>query len=296
MSWQWQAAAAPSGGAAPAAGDYAAIAAATEAAFTPLQAHVGQYIRVCVTFMDQHSTPNSEGPLCSAGAIITNVDDAPTGMVTLAYAGELTAATEGSPITASHNIMDGDGLAADPTWQWRMAATADGQYSDIAAATAAEFTPLQAHVGMFLQACLSFQDDSGVMGMECASTAMAVANVNDDAAVAEGESLLSYASPITAATEDSPITAITTHISDEDGTANAAYTYAWQQAASADGDFAAIMDGETAVTTAAFTPGDDQVGQVLRVCISFTDGQNGEEMLCEATVPPLCQHQRCADN
>ncbi len=43
------------------------------------QSNVGQYIRVCVTFMDLHATPNSEGPLCSAGALVTNVSDQPVG-------------------------------------------------------------------------------------------------------------------------------------------------------------------------------------------------------------------------
>ena len=307
LSWQWQSAAAADGGAAPADGDYAAIAEATAATFTPLQAHVGMYIRVCASFMDQHSTPASEGPLCSDGTVITEVQDPHTGMVTLAAAGvDLTMAgpNEDSAITASHDIMDGDGLATDPApaWQWRMSATAAvAGYTDIDMATEASFTPLQAHVGMFLQACLSFADNNGNMEEECANTTMAVVNVNDAATMVEDTSFISYASGVTVATEDSQITAAASsaNIADEDGIANATYAYAWQQAASADGPFAAIMDGENPVTTAAFTPGDDQVGQILRVCVSFLDDMNvaamtgmgmdamtvnsGAEMLCEAT-------------
>ncbi len=76
LQWQWQSAPAPASGA-PAADAYAAIAGATSRTFTPLQAHVGLYIRVCVSFMDEHATPAEEGPLCSAVARVRNVNDAP---------------------------------------------------------------------------------------------------------------------------------------------------------------------------------------------------------------------------
>ncbi len=41
--------------------------------FTPLAAHASKYLRVCAAFMDQFSTPASEGPLCSAGVLVSNV-------------------------------------------------------------------------------------------------------------------------------------------------------------------------------------------------------------------------------
>ncbi len=69
LMWQWQQSATQ-------AGTYADIAGAAAAAFTPLQAHVNRYIRVCLTFEDGIDT--TEGPLCSAGARVANVNDAPT--------------------------------------------------------------------------------------------------------------------------------------------------------------------------------------------------------------------------
>ena len=314
LEWQWQqhAPVMEEGSTTPTAPaadstDWADIEDADGAEFTPLQAHVGQYIRVCASFADQHSTP-ATSTLCTEGVIIVNVDDTATGMVTLAATGvdlDMAGPNEDAAITASHNIMDGDGLATGddaPSWQWGMADAAAGPYSDIADATSASFTPLQAHVGKFLQACLSYQDTNGNTGEACANTAMAVVNVNDAATMVEDTSLISYASGVMAATEDSVITAAANanNIMDEDGITGAVFTYAWQQAASADGPFAAIMEGETAVTTAAFTPGDAQVGMILRVCVSFTDDMNvatttgmgmaamtvnsGAEMLCEATM------------
>ena len=63
VMWQWQQSPTANG-------VYTAIAAATAATFTPLQAHLGQYIRVCASFTDDNGT--SEGPLCSTPAQITS--------------------------------------------------------------------------------------------------------------------------------------------------------------------------------------------------------------------------------
>ncbi len=51
---------------------------ATNDAFTPGQAQVGMHLRVCIRFMDNHSAPANEGPLCSAATDpVVNVNDAP---------------------------------------------------------------------------------------------------------------------------------------------------------------------------------------------------------------------------
>ncbi len=61
-SWQWQQSATQ-------AGTYAAIAGATAATFTPLSAHIGQYIRVCFSFTDGIGTPEM---LCTTGTGVFN--------------------------------------------------------------------------------------------------------------------------------------------------------------------------------------------------------------------------------
>ena len=272
LAWQWQQAAPASGGAAPADGDYADIADATAATFTPLQAQVGQYIRVCVSFDDRHADADTAGAagLCSATAIIANVNDAAAGAVTLGYADGITAATEGSPITANGDgITDEDGTTnISIVWQWAAAATTDGSFTDIAAATAAEYSPMAAEIGMFLRACARFADDTGNSEQVCAVTDSAVVNVN---AAAAGAPTLSYASGIAAATEDSTITASESGITDEDGTAGATFAWQWHQAAAAaegetlgDDDFATI---EGAGIRHIHPPADSGGPGAARLCI-----------------------------
>ncbi len=74
IAWQWQQADPPGNDAPP---NYADIGGATAATFTPLQAHVDKFVRVCVSFEDNFTPPNSERR-CTTGNIIANVNDAPT--------------------------------------------------------------------------------------------------------------------------------------------------------------------------------------------------------------------------
>ncbi len=59
LMYEWQQSAASDG-------PFAPIEGATSREFTPRPGQLNQYIRVCVTFMDQHTPPAEEGPLCSA--------------------------------------------------------------------------------------------------------------------------------------------------------------------------------------------------------------------------------------
>ncbi len=73
LSWQWQQADAPASGV-PAPSDYIVdIEDATSSLFAPTAAQLGRYVRACVSFMDQHDTPEPEGPLCSAGTRVTEL-------------------------------------------------------------------------------------------------------------------------------------------------------------------------------------------------------------------------------
>ena len=72
LSWVWQQSATQTSGYTPISG--ATATGVTSTSFTPLQEHVGLYIRACVSFMDMFSTPASEGPLCSDGAMQVSVN------------------------------------------------------------------------------------------------------------------------------------------------------------------------------------------------------------------------------
>ncbi len=70
LEWEWRSSAAMDGA-------FAAIPGVIGGSFTPRQAHVGLYIRVCVSFMDLHAMPETVTGLCSAAARVRNASDAP---------------------------------------------------------------------------------------------------------------------------------------------------------------------------------------------------------------------------
>ena len=93
VTWQWQSADAPETGV-PADGDYADITGETGNTFTPGDDEAGRFVRACASFMDNHATPNSEGPLCSVPtAAVVNINDAPTGAITIQAKGDSSATT-----------------------------------------------------------------------------------------------------------------------------------------------------------------------------------------------------------
>ncbi len=68
LQWQWQQADTPMG-------NYGDIADAPSSDFFAPQAEqVGKYVRACVSFMDELAMPEQEGPLCSAGVLVTEAN------------------------------------------------------------------------------------------------------------------------------------------------------------------------------------------------------------------------------
>ena len=287
-------------------GAFADIVGATATAFTPLQANVGNALRVCASWTDRDG--HDEGPLCSAAtAPVVNTNDAPTGdlMVSAdgAAAALLSAAApqEGTAYTAQQGtVADDDGIdAATVVWQWQSAADPGGgmaplaaDYADISGGDAATFTPAQSHVGLWLRVCMAYTDRGGAAERVCATAAHAVAGVND--APTAGPTL-GYAAPVTAATEDSPITADASSIRDPDGLGGAQFAWQWRQDDGGDGVFADItmLDStdpmmmmripDPAAQRAIFIPGDEQVGNALQACATYTDAGGTEETICAAT-------------
>ncbi len=73
LIWQWQQADAPASGVPAPIAYIVDIEDATSSLFAPTAAQLGRYVRACVSFMDQHDTPEPEGPLCSAGTRVTEL-------------------------------------------------------------------------------------------------------------------------------------------------------------------------------------------------------------------------------
>ncbi|WP_395010431.1 tandem-95 repeat protein, partial [Undibacterium sp.] len=87
------------------------IAGATSSTLVLTQAQVGKTISVVASYTDGQST--AETVTSTATVAVTNVNDAPTGLVTISG-----TATQGQTLTASNTIADLDGLGAI-SYQWK---------------------------------------------------------------------------------------------------------------------------------------------------------------------------------
>ena len=292
LRWQWQSAAAPASGT-PADGDYSAIAGATAATFTPLQAQVGMYIRVCARFNDGLGNP--EGPLCSTGMQVTNVNDAPTSAD--ASVDVFTTFTADAPFffnTGHFAFMDEDGdelfritvvnIPESGTLQFLTGddavAIVDGQVILQNAIEGLNFYPDDGAEAMNAYATFTF-----TVGDATASSATHTMTIN---LVPPGPAEASGMPAITGtATQGQTLTAGTGTVADANGINQATIAWQWQQAAAADStDWAAIADA-TAVT---FIPTQAQVAQYVRVCMTFMDNHDPatlETPPCSAATGPI---------
>ena len=251
------------------------IAGATSETFTPLQEHVGSYIKVCAIYQD--STAADETVCSESTAAVRNDNDLPTSRPTITGMpadgpiedGTLTATTDG--------ITDPDGINTSTlSWQWQQGTDASGPFTDIAGATNEEFIPLQIHVDKYLQVCASFQDNfSTDEGPLCAIAEKKVANIPDP----------STGSPEISGTlaVGSTLSATRGNIADEDGLPEPpAFNWQWQQGDTTAGPFTDIATA-TATTDTTLLLGQQHANKYIRVCASFTDNHGGAEEQCHTS-------------
>ena len=300
VTWQWQQADAPGGGAAPAEGAWADMAAATASTFTPLQAHVGSYVRVCASFMDSH-TPPADETRCTAGNIIANVDDAPValgGTIFVPVGGTHTFSFDDFPYTDE----DGDTASLVGIVSINAAGTGELQesginfrgssaplpydYSDAGIRTVTYTPPNTATTPAMNFASFTYRVATGTPTAVNSNTAtMTIDLVAATQAAATGAPTVTAASG-TAYNEDVELTAsVTGTVTDANGIPTRNLRWQWQSAAApasgtpADGDYAAIAGA----TADKFTPLQAHVGRFIRACLSFADGLgNAEGPLCSA--------------
>jgi Ca2+-binding RTX toxin-like protein len=129
----------------------------TGTTFTPSDNAVGFPLRVVATYTDGDGV--LESVTSAPTAPVTNVNDAPTGAPVL---------TDPTPQEAvaytvdTSSIGDADGLPATLDHQWQQSALGGaGAFANIAAATAATFTPAQAQVNRRLRVVVSWTDGHG---------------------------------------------------------------------------------------------------------------------------------------
>ena len=246
------------------------IADATASTFVLTQAQVSKTITVVVSYTDSHG--EAEMVLSAATDVVTMANNSPTGTLTIDGIPDSGAATQGMTLTANITlVMDVDGLGTF-TYQWQSADTMDGSYTAISnAATSATFVLTQAEVNKFVRVSVSYTDDGETAESLTSMPTTAVANVNDDpTGLTIGGT----------ATQGMTLTANTTLVMDADGLGT--FTYQWQSAtvmAAMDSGYGAI----SGATKATFVLTQAQVGEFVRVSVSYTDGGGTVESLTATT-------------
>ncbi|TNJ34108.1 hypothetical protein FGF68_10205, partial [Prosthecochloris vibrioformis] len=142
--------------------------------YTLTQAEVGKAIKVEVSYTDDEGT--AESVTSSATAAVANLNDDPTGSVTISG-----TATEDEVLTAvTTTLADEDGLGT-LSYQWYADDTA------ITGATSATYTLTQAEVGKAIKVEVSYTDDEGTAESVTSSKKVYVAG--GTATIAENVSL-----------------------------------------------------------------------------------------------------------
>jgi Ca2+-binding RTX toxin-like protein len=173
-----------------------------------------------------------------------------------------TSPQEDQLLTASQAVTDAQGVNLSTlTFAWQ-AEEGNGGWTTVA--TGATFRPGDGEVGAALRVVATFQDGEGVLESVTSAPTAAVTNVNDPVS---GTPTLNDPTP-QAGVE---ITALTGGISDADGMAGATFAFRWEQQNGSAWD---PIDG---ATQSRFTPGAAQVGERIRVVVSFADANGTTE-------------------
>jgi Ca2+-binding RTX toxin-like protein len=147
------------------------------------------------------------------------------------------------------------------------------QFGEVAKVTGTTFTPGDEQVGLALRVRAVYQDANGVIEQVFSAPTDVVANVDDDPV---GTVLVSDTTPA----EDAVLTAIRA-FTDADGLNGATFTYQWQEFAG--GEWANI-DG---AVTENFAPDQAQVGNKIRVIVSYTDDGGADESVTSTETAPV---------
>ena len=236
-------------------GNFANIANASQSTYTLGDADVGRTVQVQVRYTDGNGTP--ETLTSAATAAVTNVNDQPSGAVTLSG-----TATEGETLTAQTNTLADDDSLGDLSYQWQRSDD-QGNFANIANASQSTYTLGDADVGRTVQVQVRYTDGNGTPETLTSAATAAVTNVNDQPS---GAVTLSGT-----ATEGETLTAQTNTLGDNDGLGD--LSYQWQR--STDSGVENIPNA----SQSTYTLGDDDVGRTVQVQVRYTDGNGTAETL-----------------
>jgi hypothetical protein len=257
---------------------WTSIAGLTAATLTLGQALVGKKVRVMASYTDGYGTVESASS--SATASVSNVNDLPTGTVSVSG-----TATQGQVLTASNTLADVDALGTI-VYQWQ--SSADGvSWSTIAGLTAASLTLGQAQVGKKVRVVASYTDGYGTAESVSGAATVAVAgslqpsgdpggSAGEGVAVAGGVNNSPTGKvSVSGTARQGQVLTVGNTLADADGLGTLGYQ--WQS--SADGLSWSTISGATGST---LTLGQAQVGKKVRVVASYTDGYGTVESVSSA--------------
>lgn len=210
---------------------------ATTANYTLTQAEVGKTLSVIAKYTDGFGTVESRSSTTTA--TVANVNDAPTGVVTISG-----SATQGQVLSASNSLTDLDGLGVI-AYQWQSNGV------NINGATASSYVLTQADVGKVLTVKATYTDGFGVLESRSSVATVAVANVNDPP---------TGAVTISGSTVQGQILTASNTLADLDGLG--VISYQWQSNG-------INISGATAST---YTLALGDVGKTMSVIAKYTDG------------------------
>ena len=229
---------------------------ATQQSFTPRQVHVGQTLRVQITFLDNQG--NLETLFSSPSSPVQNVNDKPKGGPLLVG----NAKEDASLIVDTSSVSDEDGIGEmQVIWQ-RSKQGSDWQAFDD---TTGEVLKLgQMHVNYAYRAIVAYLDGQDTREVMISSPSDIVMNLDDPV---EGEVVLSGE-----ANENGTLMADTSQITDEDGVAS--LSVQWES--SKDGRSWSIMENIQGIS---LNLGQYLVGSQIRARLSVVDNFGTETIL-----------------
>ena len=254
------------------------IVGATAATYPLGPVDVGSQLQVVVGFTDLQGTDETltSTPTAAVVARPSIVVDGGGGV------------QQGAMLRAGTGTLGGVGeTVALAAWQWQRSADAGNTWTAIQGADGATYTLVQADVGQRVRVKVSGTSTAAGGAVTAITDSLslataAVANVNDAAT-----------GPVTLtgdAAWGQALTALTARVEDVDGTppGGFVYTYAWQRGTADDqGDTTWTAIG--GADSATYTLAQADVGNTVRVVVSFTDALGSNETLTSAAmeVQPL---------
>ncbi|HWW27896.1 MAG TPA: M10 family metallopeptidase C-terminal domain-containing protein [Caulobacter sp.] len=232
---------------------------ADQATYTLGDADVGGTVRVVVSYTDGHAT--AESATSAASAAIAGVNDPHTGGAAITG-----TATENQVLTAVSTLADVDGLGT-LHYQWQH--DVGSGYVNVGT-DQATYTLGDADVGGTVRVVISYTDGQGFAESSTSAATAAIANVND--IPTGGVSITGTAA------EDHVLTADTSTLADGDGLGT--LHYQWQS----DTGSGFVNVGADQSTYAL---GDGDIGAVIRVVVSYTDGHATAETAFSGSTDPV---------